>query len=81
MAGYVVEIDKVLDALAEGHGKRTDEQERAILDAWDRIKKIPPAKVEKCGSFAVVREGKRMCLNCGRIIDHGYMCEACSEVD
>lgn len=37
--------EALLDALAQGHAARSEEAEVAILDAWERIKKLPAADV------------------------------------
>ena len=44
MARYI-DAEDVLEAISIEHGKRNDQEEKAILDAWDRIKKIPSADV------------------------------------
>ena len=40
-----IEREAILDAIAEDHAKRSDEEEQAALGIWDCIKKIPAADV------------------------------------
>lgn len=40
-----IERGAILDAIAEGHGKRNDTQEGTAIEIWDEIKKIPAANV------------------------------------
>ena len=44
MAEYI-ERDLILDTIAKDHSKRGDCEEKAALDIWDSIKKIPAADV------------------------------------
>lgn len=40
-----IEREAILDAIAEGHGKRNDTQEGTAIEIWGEIKKIPAADV------------------------------------
>lgn len=70
-AGYS-EKEKAVDNWLRGYGE-------AVENLLAIIKEMPPCKVERCGSFAVIKEGNRVCLNCGKVIEQGYICESCSE--
>lgn len=73
----LIDADKLLNKAKPYIGEKNTEYAVPIKEIYDAATYTPTL----CGSFATVKPEVRMCLNCGRAIEEGYMCECCAELD
>ena len=71
-----IEREAVLDMLCKGDWKRTDEEKVAVLNCYDRIKKIPAADVVEVDRL-LKRVHEEFC-GCCMAARESVTCEGCA---